>query len=213
MKKSGLLILIFAFSFSFYSCTKKGEMVEKESKQTSENKPGAEKNINSSVTSPFHVKYESKQENEFTIMELWSKGNNFKMEVNTKRGENKDISIMYSLDKIAYTITDIAGEKMNMKAEISPELENTMNFEITNVFDKLKNWQKVGSEDVLGYKCDIYLTKMGDKISIYKDNYVLKIVDKNNMTYNAVVYEPEIKLADDFFQPPKNLEYMRMEDM
>jgi len=88
-----------------------------------------------------------------------------------------------------------------------------MNFEITNVFDKLKNWQKVGSEDVLGYKCDIFLTKMGDKLSIYKDNYVLKIVDKNNMTYNAVVYEPEIKLADDFFQPPKNLEYMRMEDM
>lgn len=207
MKNIIISIIIISFSIGFFSCSKKNETTKNEQK-TEEKKETAP-----AVTNPFHIKYESKKENEKNTMELWVKGKNFKMEIISIKGDNKDVSIMYYKDKVAYMMTDIGGEKMNMKADISKELEKTLNFEITSVKDNIKDYQKIGEEELLGNKCTVYMTKEGDKFSIYKENYVLKVVDKNNVMFTATVFEPDVKLDDELISPPKDIVFENMEDM
>ena len=213
MKKLFLLLILFCFSFSFINCSKKNDTSGNDSKQTSENKTETKKEIVNTISSPYHIKYETKSDNESGNMKMWVKGKKFKINIDAVVNGKKNTADMYVPDKKAYMITDEAGEKMNMVMDVDEELENTINYEIASISERIKDFQKTGNEDVLGYKCDVYQSKFGDKFSIYKDNYVLKITDKNNKTTTATVFEPELKLEDNMFNPPEGLKWMTMEEM
>jgi hypothetical protein len=73
--------------------------------------------------------------------------------------------------------------------------------------DKLKEYEKTGTGEVLGYKCDIYKDKQGNTYYFYKDQAVLKMESKTG-TMEATKFEPDVKLEDSFFEPPKDVEYM-----
>jgi len=65
----------------------------------------------------------------------------------------------------------------------------------------------------MGYKCDIYKDKKGDLLSIYKEKAPLKILSKDNVSMIATLFEPNFKIADDAFEPPKDVEFMDMNNM
>lgn len=213
MKKYFLFLIVFCALFSITSCKKKSGSSETDSKQTSENKSETKKETTNTNSTPYHIKYETKSNNESGNMKMWVKGKKFKINIDAEVNGKKNTANMYVPDKKAYMITDDAGEKMNMVMDVDEELENTINYEIASISERIKDFQKVGNEDVLGYKCDVYQSKFGDKFSIYKDNYVLKITDKNNKTTTATVFEPDVKLEDNMFNPPEGLKWMTMEEM
>ena len=108
-------------------------------------------------------------------------------------------------------ITEVEGKKIGMKMDVSESTE--ANTEIVNVKDKLKDYEKIGTDEVIGYKCDVYKTKEGTKLSVYKDAFALRIVDKKGDEFVATLLEQDIKIADDFFTPPKDMEYMDFSDL
>ena len=213
MKKFFSLLIVFCFSFSFINCSKKNETPGIENKQTAENIPEPKKESSNSISLPYHIKYESKATNETGNMEMWVKDKKFKINIDAVINGVKNTANMYVPDKKAYMITDEGGEKMNMVMDIDEELENTINYEVASINERIKDFQKTGNEEVLGYKCDIYQSKFGDKFSIFDDNYVLKIVDKNGKTTTATEFEPDVKLEDNVFNPPEGLKWMTMEEM
>jgi hypothetical protein len=74
--------------------------------------------------------------------------------------------------------------------------------------DKLKTYEKTGTEEILGKQCDIYKVNDKSTISVYKDLVPLKIVEGNGrMTMTATKMEVDPKLSDDFFTPPSGIDY------
>ncbi|MCX6166217.1 MAG: DUF4412 domain-containing protein [Ignavibacteriae bacterium] len=156
--------------------------------------------------SSYHLKYEAKSGKEKGTMDFYFKNKNAKIDMNFIEGEKKNNAKMYYADKIVYMITEIESKKIGMKMDLSESKEADM--DIVNVKEKLKDYEKVGSDEVLGYKCDVYKTKEGTKLSIYKEVFALKIVDTKGNEFVATAFEQDVKLADDFFTAPKDVQYM-----
>ena len=49
--------------------------------------------------------------------------------------------------------------------------------------------------------------------NISRDFGLFHLTDKNNKTTTATVFEPELKLEDNMFNPPEGLKWMTMEEM
>jgi hypothetical protein len=207
MKKLYFLALILSVAILMNGCGKKNE-----SKDSKEQKTEQKKDIGYSEGSSYHIKYESKSPEEKGFLDFYFKGKSAKIVVNMEEGGKKNNASMYYADKVVYMITEIEGKKMGMKMDID-EKNKDAEFDIVNIKDKLKDYEKTGTDEVLGYKCDVYKTKDGTLISIYKDAFGLKIIDKNKKEIVATVFETDVKLADDFFTAPKDVEYMDLGNM
>ena len=207
MRKIYFLALILSVAVLINGCGKKKDTGDKKDDKTEQ-----KKEISYNENSSYHIKYESKSPEEKGSMDLFFKNKNAKIEVNMTMGDKKNNASMYYVDKIAYIITEMEGKKVGMKMEVNDKNKDA-ELDIVNIKDKLKDYEKTGTDEVLGYKCDVYKTKDGTLISIYKDAFGLKIVDKNKKEVVATVFEQDVKMDDNFFTPPKDVEYMDLSNM
>jgi hypothetical protein len=206
MRKLYFLVLILSAVILINGCGKKKDSVDSKEQKTEQ-----KKEISYSEGTSYHIKYESKSPEEKGFMDFYFKGKSAKIVVNMTEGEKKNNASMYYADKVVYMITEMEGKKMGMKMDVSDNKDAEI--DVVNIKDKLKDYEKVGSDEVLGYKCDVYKTKDGSTISIYKDAFGLKIIDKNKKEVVATIFEQDVKLADDFFTPPKDVEYMDLDNL
>lgn len=196
MKKISIttLLAIFVLSFAFITgCGKKGANVE-----LTEN-------------TPVHIKYDVAGKEPGTLDVIY-KGKNAKMNITmTKDGQSMNMGMILK-DKTMYTIMEQEGKKMGFKSDVTNDESMKDFYALMDAKDKIKEMEKTGSEDVMGYKCDIYKDKKGDLLSVYKEKVPLKIVSKD-VSMTATVFEPDFKIADDIFEPPKDIEFMDMNNM
>lgn len=205
MKKLFILVFIVSVAVLLNGCGKKEDAGNVKNGKT-EQKTEQKKDISFSENSSYHLKYDAKSEKLKGTMDFYFKEKNAKIDVNFNEGDKKISSSMFFENKILYMITEVEGKKIGMKMDVSESKE--ANTEIVNLKDKLKDYEKIGTDEVIGYKCDVYKTKEGTKLSVYKDAFALRIVDKKGDEFVATLLEQDIKIADDFFTPPKDLEYM-----
>ncbi len=205
------LFYLFAVAFLSLSllagCGKKDSADNKDGKTS-----GDKKDVVISENTPFHLKYEITNESEKGSMDMYVKGKNAKLDIKSKEKGQDVGSLMYIKDGMMYMVMDMMGQKMGMKMDVSKDENFQKDFaKLYDVKDKLKDYTKGGTEDILGYKCDIY-TKGAEKIWIYKDMMALKFSDGKS-TLEAKIFEPDIKLDDNFFDPPKDIEFKSMDDL
>ncbi len=205
MKKIFFLVFVVLVAILLNGCGKKEDAGDKKDGKT-EQKTEQKKDISFSENSSYHLKYEAKSEKLKGTMDFYFKDKNAKIVVNFNEGDKKIGSSMFFENKILYMITEVEGKKIGMKMDVSESKE--ANTEIVNVKDKLKDYEKIGTDEVIGYKCNVYKTKEGTKLSVYKDAFALRIVDKKGDEFVATLLEQDINIADDFFTPPKDMEYM-----
>lgn len=205
MKKLYFLAIFISLFIVLNGCGKKEGAVDEKKDGKTEQKTD-KKEISFSEKSSYHIKYDAKSDKLKGTMDFYFKDKNAKVEVNFEEGGKKVNSTMYMENKVMYMITSLEGKKMGIKMDVSESKDAST--EMINVKEKLKEYTKEGTDEVLGYKCDVYLTKEGTKLSIYKEAFALKIVDKKGNEFVATALEQDIKTADDFFTPPKDVEYM-----
>ncbi|MCX7833218.1 MAG: hypothetical protein N2490_03295 [Ignavibacteria bacterium] len=169
------------------------------------------KDVKITETTPLHLKYEMKGK-ETGSLDMYIKGKQMKMIITTKEA-NKDVSVVsYMKDNILYMITEEEGKKVGMKmtgAEIEEGMKDIMN--IAKAKEMVKDYKKEGTEEILGYKCDVY--KKGDEsICLYQDFIALKYA-KGDEVLIATAFEPDAKISDSDLEPPKDIEYMDMNEM
>jgi len=205
MKKLYFLTIILSLFIILNGCGKK-EGATNDKKDGKTEQKTDKKDITFSENSSYHIKYDAKSEKMKGTMEFYFKDKNAKIEVNFKEGEKNISSSMFFENKVLYMITSLEGKKMGMKMDVSESKDPST--EIINIKDKLKEYEKVGTDEVLGYKCDVYKTKEGTKMSIYKEAFALRIVEPKGDEFVATALEQDVKVADDFFTPPKDVEYM-----
>lgn len=187
-------------------CGKKGATDKKDEKKDDK------KEVAINDNTPFHLKYEMTGETEKGSMDMYVKGKSVKLEIKAlDKGQDVN-STIYVKEGTMYMIMDLMGQKMGMKMDVSKDENFQKDFgKLYDVKDKLKDYTKGGTEEIIGYKCDIY-TKGAEKIWIYQDKMALKFTDgKTTMTASA--FEPEAKVAAEFFDPPKDIEFKSMDDL
>ena len=201
-----LLAVVFLSFGLLTGCGKKDATDSKDSKKDDK------KDVVINENTPFHLKYEMSSDVEKGSMDMYVKGKNVKLEIKAK-DKGKDVnSTMYVKEGMMYMIMDMMGQKMGMKMDVSKDENFQKDFaKLYDVKDKLKDYTKGGSEEIIGYKCDIY-TKGEETIWIYHDKMALKFTD-GKMTMTASVFEPDVKLAGDFLDPPKDIEFKSMDDL
>ncbi len=201
------LLAVVVLSFSFITgCGKKDATDKKDDKK------GDKKEVAVSENTPFHLKYEMVSETEKGSMDMYVLGKSVKLDIKAKDKGTDVNSTMYVKEGMMYMVMDLMGQKMGMKMDVSKDENFQKDFaKLYDVKDKLKDYTKGGSEEIIGYKCDVY-SKGEEKIWIYQDKMALKFTD-GKMTMTASTFEPEAKVAPDFFDPPKDIDFKSMDDL
>ena len=163
------------------------------------------------VTGPMKIAYEMKGEQSGTMEMLSNKGN-FKIDISgINNGQKIEASVFVKdKDNNVYMVMNMLGQKVGLKYDISKDKEAKEFSKFTNMKETLKDYKKEGTEDVLGYKCDIY-KKDKESISVYAEAIHLKMVS-DKLTYTATKFETDIKVDEKSFDPPKDIKFMTMED-
>jgi hypothetical protein len=205
------LILILLFSmFVMLSCGKKDESTIKGDSE----KKDDSKVENITENTPVHYEMEATGEMRGT-WDVWAKGKKAYVKMNYEVAGQNMKSEMWMVDDMMYTVTDMAGKKMGMKMnpkEWAQENEKKKDFNPMSFKDGCKDCEKIGEEEVIGKKCDIYQDKNGIKYSVYEGKVPLKIV-MPKMTMQAKKLEVDMKIDDSMFDPPKDVEYIEMDKM
>jgi len=209
MKIQKLMYLFAVVFLSFGLLTGCGK---KDATDSKDSKKDDKKNVTMDEKTPFHLKYEMASETEKGSMDMFVKGKSVKLEIKAKDKGQDVNSTMYVKEGMMYMIMDMMGQKMGMKMDVSKDENFKKDFaKLYDVKEKLKDYTKGSTEEIIGYKCDIY-TKGEEKMWIYQDKVALKFTD-GKMTMTASIFEPEAKVADDFFDPPKDIEFKSMDDL
>ncbi len=215
MKNITILLFAFLFSIAVMSCGKKegadnttkntGKESEKK-EQTGETKTGKEPGENSS----YHIVYEMGSGNKMTL-ELYTKGPKARSEAENEAGGLKIKSTAYFPgDGYVYSVSDIGKEKMGIKMKVTEGDEKDMSSRMFQAKEHLKDFEKDGTGDVIGYTCNIYKDKDGNKYYFYKDYVMLKFEGKGSgMT--ATKLELDAKTDDSMFEVPKDIKFKEMD--
>jgi hypothetical protein len=169
-----------------------------------------------SADKPFHVVYDVKGNVAGTLDAIYSQKKS-RITSNMDMKGQKISSTTYTDGQMVYMISEIGGMKMGTKMDVKKYSEQSGKkegqYDISSFRERLKDYDKVGTEEILGKKCDIYQSKDGKlKMSIYKEALPLKF-DFGTMTFIATKIETDVKVSDDTFNPPQDVKYVEMDEM
>src|SRR5438876_148095 len=180
------ILLVFLFSLIFFAdCSKKeGSKTENKTETNEVSEFNADK--------PFHVIYDVKGNVTGSIDAIYSlKKSRIESHLNMKG--QKVTSTVYTDGQMVYMVSEVADVKMGTKMDAKKYAEQSgkkeSQIDISSFKERLKEYDKVGTEEILGRKCDIYQSKDGKfKMSIYNEALPLKF-DFGTMIFTATKIE------------------------
>jgi len=209
-----VLTAILAFAF-VQGCGKKDTTTTTDDKK-SDNRTTDVKDI-TSLDKPVYVEFQLTGDVNGT-MKTYYKIKKVRSESLMKIGGNDAKSTMYYDGTTIFTVTEVGGMKSGMKMDATkyydPNNKDNKAFDITSFKERIKDYTKVGEEEIIGKHCDIYQSNKDPelKMSVYKELIPLKI-QKGKMTMVATKLDMDVNVSDDMFNPPADVKYMDMNDM
>lgn len=213
------LLLVSMLAFGFVCSKSDGEKTgdtksgdDKKTESTSDKKDGS-----FSPDKPFMVEFEitGAENRTGTVTAVYSgkkcrSTSNFSIE-----GKKMGSTAYFDGGNTVYTVTDVAGMKMGMKFDKSKFSDSKDNMDVNSFRDYLDKMDKIGEEEILGYKCEIYKFKDKDvTVSLYDKTVPLRMGGADGKTYmKAIKFEKDVKVTDDMFTPPADVKYTDMTEM
>ena len=207
-----LLLLIVITSFVLTSCGKKEESSGSNETEQKEESSGETGKITEGT--PVHYQMEATGEMKGT-WEVWAEGKKAYVKMNYEAAGQKMSSEMWMNNDMIYTVTDMGGKKMGMKMnpkEWAKNNEKKQDFNPMSFKDGCKDCKKIGEEEIIGKKCEIFQDTNGIKYSVYDGKIPLKIVMPKT-TLQATKLEIDPKIEESMFEPPKDVEFIEMDKM
>lgn len=210
LKLALVLMLIFAL---VEGCGKKDDSTGKtDGDKTEESIDSKSENITDGT--PMHYVMEATGDMKGT-WEVWAKGKKAYVKMNYEASGRSMKSEMWMTEDAMYSLSDMGGKKMGMKMDPkkwAEENKDKKDFNPMSFKEGCKECEKIGEEEVIGKKCVIYKDKHGIKYSIYQEKVPLKIV-MEKVTMQAKSLEIDVKISEDMFVPPKDVEFVEMDKM
>ena len=130
-------------------------------------------------------------------------------------GKKMSATAYFDGGDIVYTVSEVAGMKMGFKIDKTKFADSKDNVDVNSFRDYLDKMEKIGEEEILGYKCEIYKHK--DKnvtVSLYDKTVPLRMGTADGKTYmKAIKFEKDVKVTDDMFKAPTDVQYRDMSGM
>lgn len=212
MKKISSLILLLAFLILLGGCSKQegAGTNEKETKKTETTSDG-KKNLELGENSSINIVYSLSESQDMTL-ELFTKGKKAKSEV---KGNSKGVPMnavaYFPGDGYVYSVVELAGQKVGFKMKAT-EIDNSdkdFSSFILKAREQFKDYEKDGTGEVLGYECNIYKDKDGNKYYIYKDFLLMKFEGvKGSITATKV--NTDANFEDSMFEIPKDVDFDKL---
>lgn len=220
METRNLKSLIFSLTFLMFiflinGCGKKDSTSTDDKKTDSKSETKSDSKETISLDKPVYVEFEVTGDMTGNVKAYYV-NKKFKSENTMKVAGNEMKSTIYSDGQTMYTVSEIGGVKTGMKMDASKYNDPSKgdNFDITSFKERMKDFTKVGEEDIIGKHCDIYQSNKNPdlKISVYKDLFPLKVQSKK-MTMVATKLDRDVNINEDIFTPPSDVKYMDMDNM
>lgn len=206
-----LIILSVIISLSISSCSKDKDKPESTEETTKQEKTSdVEK-----VSDEFKIEYEVSGPVSGK-MAIYRKGEKFRSDLNTDMMGQSMNTTTFSDGEYVYVSIDAMGIKKAIKISLD-KYEKEMNMEkqdvdMMNIMEHLDEYEKIGTEKVLGKECDKYKINEGVTFSIFDNMYILKI-ENPGMKITAVNLETDASLSDDLFETPEGVEFKEVESL
>lgn len=197
----------------FFSCGKKDEQVSDSQSKKDDNKI---ENL-FSKDKPFMVEFEitGSEKGKGTVKAIYD-GKKCRSESSFDADGKKITSTAYfDGGDIVYSVTEVGGMKMGMKFDKNKFSESKDNIDVNSFRDYIEQMDKIGEEEILGYKCEIYKHKEKNfTVSLYEKTVPLRMgTADGNTVMKAIKFEKDYKTTDDMFTAPKDVKYVDMTNM
>ncbi len=208
MKKISSLTLLLAVLILIGGCDKKeGAGTNQKETTKTETTSGDKKNLELGENSSINIAYSISNSPDMTL-ELFTKGKKARSEVkgNSKGGPINAVGY-FPGDGFVYSVVELAGQKVGMKMKAT-ELDSDQDYSsfLLKAREQFKDYEKGGTGEVLGYECNIYKDKNGNKYYMYKDFLLMKFEgEKGSITATKV--NTDAKFEDSIFEVPKDVDF------
>ena len=208
-----LFLILLLTSFVFVSCGKKDDSTSKKDGDKKEESSDSKiENITERTPIHYVMVATGDMNGEWDVR---AKGKKAYVKMNYEAAGQNMKSEMWMTEDAMYSLSDIAGKKMGMKMDPKKWMEENKDkkdFNPMSFKEGCKDCEKIGEEEVIGKKCVIYKDKHGVKYSVYQEKIPLKIV-MEKVTMQAKSLDVDVKISDDMFNPPKDVEFIEMDKM
>lgn len=198
----------------FFSCgkdNKKESTGEKtDTRDTSTVSAGSDSKNTDLMSNDFIINYDISGKMSGS-MSMYRDGDKIKQIMNMEVMGVKTSSNIYIMNDVVYTITDVGGTKFGNK--INLDEYNKKNRSTGETITDFKDFEKflsdkkiIGTEEILGKKCDIYETAKGIDVSIYDKRYILKIKSPE-FTAVATEMDPSPTFSANEFEIPDDVNF------
>ena len=206
-----LIVLSAIITLSISSCSKDKEKPDSTEETTKQEKTNGDEKI----SDEFKIEYEVSGPVSGK-MAIYRKGEKFRSDLNTDMMGQSMNTTTFSDGKYVYMSIDAMGMKKAVKILLD-KYEKEMNTEkqdvdMMGVVEHLSEYEKIGTETVLGKECDKYKVNEGVTFSIYDNMYILKI-ENPGMKITAVNLDTDASLSDDLFDTPEGVEFKEVESL
>ena len=201
------LICIFSLCI-LCSCGKKEDSPKTDNKDTVKTTEQPKKN---DVPATAHIVFDVTGDRVGTD-DAYISGKKFRQVMDVKKdGVMKQISL-YSDGKTFYLISETGGKKLGIKMPLDSSkdftLKNGPGEDFEDFVTRLNHFQTVGSEVILGKKCELKLTDHKDTMAVYEGYPLRANFRSHGFAMVATKFEPDVKVTDDMFEPPKDVNYI-----
>jgi hypothetical protein len=207
-----LFIAVLVSVFVIAGCSKKDGSTGDEKKSDSKSDSKSE---SFSPDKPFHVIFSISGASTGTVDGYYSGKKSFAKSEMEIAGMKNSATVYFNGGDTLYMISDMMGKKTGMKFAKNDFSKGKDQMDVYTFKDKLKDMDKIGSEEILGKQCDIYRAKDSSySISLYKETVPLKFSGRGGkMVMVATKYEEDAKVDDSMFEPPKDINYIDASNM
>lgn len=205
-----LIVLSAIITLSIFSCSKDKEKLDSTEETTEKEKSDVEK-----ISDEFKIEYEVSGPVSGK-MAIFRKGEKFRSDLNTDLMGQSMNTTTFSDGRYVYMHIDAMGIKKAIKILLE-KYEKEMNTEKQDVdlmsfMEHLDEYEKIGTETVLGKECDKYKVNEGVTFSVYDNMYILKI-ENPGMKMTAVNLDTDASLSDNLFDTPEGVEFTEVETL
>jgi len=203
------LFLVFVMSFFLMQGCGKKEGTSTGDKESDSKTTSNDESISSDK--PFYVEFEmnhSDKKSGMGTIKAYYWGKKCRSENSMEAaGKKMTMTAYFNGGDTVYMVSEFGGMKTGMK--FSKDAFGSKDDQVATFKERLKSMEKVGEEEIIGKKCDIYKDKEKNySISVYKGAIPLKFGSADGKTVLvATKYETDAKVTDDMFNPPADIKY------
>lgn len=210
-------VFLLVFSVSVLSgCGKKDDSTTRTDDKKSDSKESTDKS-SFSKDKPFLVEFEltGKEKGNGTVTAIYDGKKCRSTSSFDADGKKFSATAYFDGGDIVYTVSDIAGVKMGMKFDKKKFSDTKDNVDVNSFRDYIDQMEKIGEEEIIGYKCEIYKHKEKNfTVSLYEKTVPLRMGSADGKTYmKATKFEKDVKVTEDMFKVPEDVKYMDMTNM